>query len=119
MVRHGARPYIGAMSLFRSRVWKETLSLLLDLPIGIAGFTVVVTGLSLAAGLLITFVGVPLLTLTLLVSRWWGRLELWRAAELLDTDISAPHALPSDGGWLRRLIAPIRDGASWRAALYL
>jgi signal transduction histidine kinase len=107
------------MSLFRRRVWKETLSLLLDFPIGIAGFTVVVTGIATAGSLLITFVGLPLLTATLLLSRAWGRLELWRAAALLDTNLPAPPALKWEGGLVRRLIVPLRDGASWRAALYL
>ncbi len=119
MVRRNARPYIGAMSLFRPRVWKETLHLLVDLPVGIAGFTVVVTGLALAGSLLITFVGVPLLMATLLLSREWGRLERWRAAELLDTNLPAPPPLAWEGGLIRRLVAPLRDGASWRAALYL
>jgi len=57
------------MSPFRARVWKETLYLLLDLPVGVVGFTLVVTGLSLAFGLLITLLGIPVLAATLLLAR--------------------------------------------------
>ena len=36
------------------RTWKETIHLLLNMPIGIATFTIVVTGFALGFGLLIT-----------------------------------------------------------------
>ena len=68
------------MNLFRARTWEETLYLLLDLPVGVAGFTLAVTGLAGAAGLLITFLGLPLLTATLLLARLAGRGELARPA---------------------------------------
>ena len=37
---------LAAMKLFAARTWKETLYLLLDLPVGAAGFTLAVTGLA-------------------------------------------------------------------------
>ena len=45
---------------FTRRTWSELLYALLGLPLGIAGFTFTVTTLSVSAGLLITFVGLPL-----------------------------------------------------------
>src|SRR3954470_7723334 len=106
------------MKLFAARTWKETLYLLLDLPVGVAGFTLAVTGLAGAAGLLITFVGVPLLTATLLLARAGGRGELARARALLGVELPAPRALPRHDGLIARLLAPIRNGAAWRATLY-
>jgi hypothetical protein len=38
---------------FELRTWKETAHLLLNLPIGIATFTIIVTGFALGFGLLI------------------------------------------------------------------
>src|SRR5512146_3229282 len=114
--RSGRR--LGEMSLFRARTWKETLHLLLDLPVGIAGFTLVLTGLATAAGLLVTFLGIPLLTATLLLSRLAGRGELGRARALLGVELQPPRPLPRQRGGLARLFAPIRDGAAWRSALY-
>ena len=116
-MRSGGRR-LGAMSLFGARTWKETLHLLLDLPVGIAGFTLVLTGLATAAGLLVTFLGIPLLTATLLLSRLAGRGELARARVLLGVDLPPPRPLPRQRGGLARLFAPIRDGAAWRSALY-
>ena len=54
--------------------------LVLGLPLGIAAFTIVVTGLSLAAGLLITLAGIPVLVATLLAVRGLAALERKRAA---------------------------------------
>src|SRR5262249_28255774 len=51
-------------AVFAKRTWLETAYLLVDLPVGIVGFTVVVTGLSLGLGMLITLIGIPILTLT-------------------------------------------------------
>ena len=106
------------MNLFRARTWEETLYLLLDLPVGVAGFTLAVTGLAGAAGLLITFLGLPLLTATLLLARLAGRGELARARALLGVELPAPRPLPRRDGLIARLFAPIRDGAAWRATVY-
>ena len=42
--------------------------LVLGLPLGVAGFTLAVTGLALSAGLMITLAGIPVLVVTLLVA---------------------------------------------------
>lgn len=106
------------MSPFRARVWKETLHLLLDLPVGVVGFTVVVTGLSLGLGLLITLLGIPLLAATLLLARLAGGGERARARALLECELVAPGPLPRHQTVLGRLFAPIRDAAAWRATAY-
>jgi DNA-binding NarL/FixJ family response regulator len=100
------------------RAGRETLHLLTDLAVGIAGFTIVLTGLATGAGLLITFVGLPVLTATVLVARGAGRLELVRARRLLGVDLPPPRRLPRGGTPIARLLAPLRDGAAWRAAAY-
>ena len=104
--------------LFEAHVWKETLYLLLDLPVGVAGFTLVVTGLSLALGLAVTLVGIPLLAGTLLLARLAGRAERARARALLEFELAAPAPLRREKTVLARLFAPIRDSCAWRAAAY-
>ena len=48
--------------LIRARTWKETLHLLVDLPLGIAWFTIIVTGIALGVGLIpLMFIGVLVL----------------------------------------------------------
>jgi signal transduction histidine kinase len=100
-----------------ARTWRETANLVLDLPVGIAGFTFVVTGLSLGAGLLITLVGIPILALTLLGCRGAAWLEL-RRARLLALDLPDPSPLDRTGSFIRRASRPLVDGVGWRAAAY-
>jgi hypothetical protein len=65
--------------VFRRRTWAETLWAVLGLPIGIAGFIITITTLSVSAGLLVTFIGLPLLAVTGLASRRVGSgLRAWR-----------------------------------------
>src|SRR5581483_6262683 len=79
------RPYTEA------RTVKETLYLLLDLPVGIATFTVVVTLVALGFGMLVTLVGIPILIGAAFVIRAMADAERWRARTLLDVrDLTHP-----------------------------
>jgi signal transduction histidine kinase len=104
-------------AVFAARTWQETAYLLIDLAVGIAGFTFVVTGLSLGAGLLITLVGLPVLVVTLLGCRGGAWLER-RRARLLSLELPDPPPLNREGSFLRRASRPLVDGAAWRAAAY-
>lgn len=44
---------------FDARTWRETFHLLLNLPVGIATFSIVVTGFAMGLGMLITLLGRP------------------------------------------------------------
>jgi hypothetical protein len=66
------------------RTYRILVYLLLGLPLGILDFTIMVTGLSLGIGLIITLVGIPVLILTLLVARSLAALERGLAVSLLD-----------------------------------
>jgi hypothetical protein len=86
--------------------------LVLGLPLGIAAFTFAVTGLSLALGLAITLVGIPVGLATLLGCRWIARFERLRAGLVLDAPIpSSERAL--EGGALERARALARDRGAW------
>jgi hypothetical protein len=90
---------------------RDALYLLLGLPLGIAFFTFAVTALSLAAGLAITLVGIPVLILTLLASRWIARFERARAGLVVD---ARPHTdTPLTGGAVERSKALLRDRSAW------
>ncbi len=105
-----------------ARTWKATAALLLGLPFGIAWFTIVVTGLSVSAGLMITFVGLPLLMLVVGFGRVIGVVERARVRGLLGADLppfpqpAAPPGAP-DRFWgkVRRRLG---DGAGWRGVVY-
>ena len=66
------------------RTYRVLSYLLLGVPLGILDFTIVVTGLSLGLGLIITLIGIPVLVATLLVVRSLAALERGLAFSLLD-----------------------------------
>ncbi len=99
---------------FELRTWKETLQLLLNLPFGIATFTIVVTGFATGFGLLITLLGIPILIAMLYVSRWMGTVERVRAGLLLDLDVPRPYRPdPPRDRWWRVYISRATDPATW------
>jgi hypothetical protein len=90
---------------------KDFLYLVLGLPLGIATFTFAVTALSLSVGLAITLVGIPLLVLTLLASRWIARLERARAGLVVADPVVADP--PLRGDVIERSKALARDRSAW------
>lgn len=106
--------------LIRARTWKETLHLLIDLPLGIAWFTIIVTGIALGVGLIpLMFIGVLVLLLTLQFVRVVSAIERARAKALVDADIANPFMPMSEiKGWWPRIKAVLGDAALWKGVAY-
>jgi signal transduction histidine kinase len=103
----------------RRRTWAETLYALLGLPIGVAGFVFTVVTLAAGVGFMITFVGLPLMAISGLVSRRIGSGLRMFANKLIGTKIPPPqpfHANPGLLGWIGSCVT---DATAWRARLYL
>jgi signal transduction histidine kinase len=92
----------------------DSVYLLLALPMGILTFTVVVTGWSLALGLLITLIGVPIAMLTIYVSRWMAWAERHRAALVLGQPIRGVYRPPATGRIIDRIKAMFSDPSTWK-----
>ncbi|MFD8938314.1 sensor histidine kinase [Streptomyces sp. NPDC059578] len=104
---------------YGAQTWREIAHLLLNLPMGLIGFVYVVTSLAIGVGLAITAVGLPLLAVSLLGVRHFGRAERARARSLLRVRVEEPSPLPLRGlPWLTRLRTCVADPVAWRAALY-
>ncbi|MEW1546708.1 sensor histidine kinase [Streptomyces tsukubensis] len=104
---------------FEGRTWREFWYVMLSLPVSIIFFTFAVTTVSLSAGLLITFVGVPVLAAALAGCRAFGALERSRARLLLDLDVDSPEPLrPRSNGLMSWIGAVLKSGSSWRHLLY-
>jgi signal transduction histidine kinase len=104
---------------FELRTWKETLHLLLNMPLGIATFTIIVTGFALGFGLLITLIGIPILIAMLYVSRGMGWFERVRAGLLLDAEVPRPYRPdPPRDTWYRPFLARASDPATWVEVVY-
>jgi len=106
--------------LIRARTWKETLHLLIDLPLGIAWFTIIVTGIALGVGLIpLVLIGLLVLLLTLQFVRVVSAIERARAKALLEADIANPFMpLGEVEGWWSRIKAVLGDAALWKGVAY-
>ncbi|MEU9441077.1 sensor domain-containing protein [Streptomyces sp. NPDC048304] len=104
---------------FEARSWREFGYVLLSLPISVMLFTWTVTMASLGAGLLVTFLGVPVLAAALAGCRGFAALERARARGLLRLDVAEPEPLrtrrPGLPAWMG---AVLKSGTSWRNLLY-
>ncbi|MGW9073930.1 sensor histidine kinase [Streptomyces yangpuensis] len=117
----GRRGGVGAVlwAPVAGRTWREFAYLLIGLPLSTVYFSLVITGLSLGAGLLVTFLGVPVLAGTLAMCRGFGRLERARVRALLGADIAEPAPVRAKrSGPLAALGAVLRSGSAWRHVLY-
>ncbi|MFF1652226.1 sensor histidine kinase [Streptomyces sp. NPDC058255] len=102
-----------------ARSWREFGYVMLSLPLGIMMFSYAVTMFALGAGLLITFLGVPVLAAALAGCRGFGALERARARRLLGLEVSEPEPLRMKRhGAMAWMGAVLKTGASWRHLLY-
>ncbi|WP_405938291.1 sensor domain-containing protein [Streptomyces sp. NBC_00726] len=102
-----------------ARTWREFCYLLLSLPISIVLFTFAITMFSLSAGLLVTFLGIPVLAAGLVLCRGFGMLERTRARALLRVDVADPAPVRGrKRGLMSWIGAVLKSGVSWRHLLY-
>jgi len=88
------RRFVGAP--LRADTYAKLLYVLLAFPLGIAYFTIVVTGLSFGIGASVTLLGLPVLVLTIAGVTVLGTVEARLASGLLDIDASPPEAVRAD-----------------------
>ncbi|MFI5677720.1 sensor histidine kinase [Streptomyces cellulosae] len=109
----------GLRAPFEARSWRELAYVLLSLPISILLFVYTITMVALGVGLLVTFLGIPLLAVGLAGCRGLGSLERARARGLLGLDVGEPEPLrmkkQGAPAWVG---AVLKSGTSWRSALY-
>lgn len=101
------------------RFGDDLIYLLVGFPLATASFTAVVTVLSLAASLLVMWVGFPLLVLSLLLARGFAVLERGRLrlrGEVLPVVRYRPR--PSGAGWFKTWFDRLRDPQAWLEVLH-
>ncbi|MFG3037936.1 sensor histidine kinase [Streptomyces sp. NPDC048330] len=104
---------------FEARTWRAFGYVLVGLPLGVCWFALSVAFVSAGAGLLITFLGVPILAGALAMCRGFGVVERARARGLLGLDVAAPEPVRGrTGGAFSWMGAMLKSGASWRHLLY-
>ena len=101
------------------RWWRQlgidTAFVLVGLPLSVAAFVLVVTGLAVGIGTLVVWVGLPLLALTLLVARGLAAVERMRLPGVLQHEVPSPvyRTAAPDASLVRRLVEPLRDPQCW------
>jgi hypothetical protein len=92
---------------------RDVLYLCAGLPTGVVAFSVLVTGFSLAAGLAVTLLGIPVMLGTLIAARFMGDVERRRAGWVLGAPIARSDRRWSGGVWARTCAA-FTDSGAWR-----
>jgi signal transduction histidine kinase len=100
------------------RVGVDTGYLLLSFPLAIASFVVIVTGLSLGAGLLITLVGIPVLLATLYAARGFAAVERARLQWVTGAAMTPARYRTRSGSGLRRWFRGLADRQMWLDTLH-
>ena len=90
-LRGAGRRFVGAP--LRSRTYRNLLYLLLAFPLGTVYFVGLVAGTAVGTGLLITWVGLPILVVTLAGAAAVAGVEAWLATRLVGVDAAVPALL--------------------------
>lgn len=102
------------------QMYADYLYLLLALPLGLAYFVFLVTGISVGAGLVVVWVGVPILFGMMLAWRELGRFERVLQRGLLGADIEEPKgSIRGEGSLWQRTKRMLADSVTWRTLLWL
>ncbi|MFE6056198.1 sensor histidine kinase [Kitasatospora sp. NPDC056446] len=105
--------------LYGARMWRQAGQLLLNLPLGIAGFVLAVATVSVGLGLSITVIGLPILAGGLAAQRSLGVLGRRRARFAYGSAIDEPEPVrPRRPGAVAFTIAHLTDLLNWRTVLY-
>ncbi|EST19719.1 hypothetical protein N566_28440, partial [Streptomycetaceae bacterium MP113-05] len=103
------------------RTWRAYAFVATGVFVAPLAFAFAVAMVSAGAGLLVTFLGVPVLAAGLAGCRAIGRLERGRARALLELRVDEPEpvsVLQRGPGVMARVGALLRSGVSWRSLLY-
>ncbi|MEU9983892.1 sensor domain-containing protein [Streptomyces sp. NPDC050856] len=102
------------------RTWREFGHLVLSLPLSVFYFVVAVTMMALGTGLVVTFLGIPVLAAGLTVCRGFGAVERARARAALGVRVAGPGPVGGGdrGGLMAWVGGVLKSGASWRHFLY-
>ncbi len=101
------------------RAWTEILYVLAAAPIALVGFFFAVAAPALGVAFSLTFIGLPLIGLSVLGARGFGALHRRLARRLLGVTVAAPARFRAAPGFLGWLSAALGDGTGWRAIAYL
>ncbi len=105
--------------VFEPATWKRALYLLLTFPAGIFWFVTTVTLVSMGFGMLVIWVGVPILISLLYLWRGGAMLHRGFARTFAGVEIPRPYQRSDERNFVRRAWAMTKDPATWRDGGFL
>ena len=97
----------------------DTQYVLLGFPLGIIAVVLCLTGFFLGLGLTVIWIGVVVMTVTLILARGLATLERARIRPVLGRAVPHPYYKKRrDAGFLRRTLTPLTDAQSWLDLLH-
>jgi signal transduction histidine kinase len=107
------------LRITRLQTWRELAYLLLGGALSIVAFVVLVVGVSVGFGLLVTLIGIPVLLATAYANRGLAWLERRRAALVLGAPIEQSYRRPRRKGILARVTTVATDPQTWKDAAWM
>jgi signal transduction histidine kinase len=97
----------------------DTQYVLLGFPLGIIAMALCLTGFFLGLGLTVIWIGVVVMTVTLIMARGFATLERARIRPVLGRAVPHPYyKRRRDAGFLRRTLTPLTDAQAWLDLLH-
>jgi hypothetical protein len=103
----------------QTRTYRNILYLLLAFPMGLCYFIFLTVGLSLGVGLMVIFIGIPILFCVLTACSSLGAFERNLARSLLDVNIPPPAVGPSVSGLFAKTKVLLQDPLTWKSLAFL
>ena len=101
------------------KFFKQFFYLLFALPMGIFYFVIIITGLSLGAGLFVIWLGIPILIATFGFSTFFSNYERALANNFLGANIALPRPVKNPRGIWPNFKVRFADGRTWTRMFYL
>jgi signal transduction histidine kinase len=96
------------------RLAVDSLYVLVGFPLGLITVVLCMTGFFLGIGTLVIWIGLPVLTATLFLSRGFATVERARTGPVFDRALPHPYyRRQADAGPVRRLLEPLLDPQCW------
>jgi signal transduction histidine kinase len=97
----------------------DTQYILLGFPLGLVAVVLTMVGFFLGLGLTVVWVGLPIMTATVLMARGFATLERGRIAAVLGRRMPHPfYKRATVPGFWRRILTPLADAQSWLDLLH-
>lgn len=108
---------VATSAVFSGSTYRSWAYLFVGLPLGTLWFSLLLPLYLTSAILVVIWIGIGMLALTQLLSRWIGRFERWLANTWLDAEIPRPTPVPPGSTWDRGR-ALLSDEFAYRSLLW-